>query len=389
MTTTPKARLSKETFDVAVIGGGLSGLSISASLHQAGLKVALLDSGDILGGTTRVVQTPNGFKHNSGLRFLSDSPLAHQGLEFLASVLNSEIQTRTEEVPPVTFQDQQLRPFVGFGEMSPAYVEELSYFFAAHRLHADPSIFDWTKLLADKAPHNRFLRSWITKLGVENGQVTHAIVNGDKAIHAQHFVFTGRMKDLMQLLPEDAIPQRTRQKMAKGPHWTALCLDIVHNDQVTDSPAIHVLRGTPQDEMNPCIGQFLPAQEEGRQTSQWLTFLDEEATEDSEIVAGALKRIKRQIKQAYPQAIESIKQERIVVHSDFSSAVDLKLNANQSWPGLSNLWIGSGSSHANQKNLIGSLLQAALVTESLKQELSETENTSQGPQIFSENSPEA
>lgn len=383
--STPRNRTSKETFDVAVIGGGLSGLLISTALHKEGLKVALLDSSDFLGGVSKAIQSKFGVLNN-GIRFLPDSPLAHQSLEFLSSVLGEKVQAESAEIPPVTYENSEIRPFVGFGEKSPADVDEISYFLNSHRLETNSEPHEWVRILTDLAPNSRFLRSWVTRLVVENGHVAHAIINGDKTLHAHHFVFTGRLKDLSLLLADEFIPARTKQKLAKGPHWTALCLDIFHADTVTDSKAIHILNGTTDDDFGPCVGQFLPTSEnkdQSPQVSQWLTLLDEEATEDSELVAGALKKIKRQIKRAYPQALENIKQERIVVNPAFSLAADLaKLNANQSWPGLPNLWIGTGQAHT-QRNLLGTLLQSALTTEALKKTLLNiSDDSSKDPQMF-------
>ena len=100
------------------------------------------------------------------------------------------------------------------------------------------------------------------------------------------------------------------------------------------------------------------------QYSQWITFMNDEEAEDSELVGAALKKMKRQIKRAYPNALEQLQFERIFVVPSFAGHGDLKLAANQTLPGLSNLWIGSAQVHA-QKNLLGALLQAEMITSSL------------------------
>jgi hypothetical protein len=130
---------------------------------------------------------------------------------------------------------------------------------------------------------------------------------------------------------------------------------------------MHILNGTTEDEIGPCVGRFSPAVTEGEHTlqaSQWMTFIEDEVTEDSEVVGAALKKIKRQIKRAYPEALESIKLERIVVAPQIAGDGELKLNGNQSLPGLNNLWVASGPVNA-QKNLIGALAQANLVMAAL------------------------
>lgn len=49
-------------FDVVVIGGGANGLTAAAVLGRAGLRVALLEGGDILGGQGRMVEFAPGFR---------------------------------------------------------------------------------------------------------------------------------------------------------------------------------------------------------------------------------------------------------------------------------------------------------------------------------------
>ncbi|MNL37439.1 hypothetical protein D3C87_1595840 [compost metagenome] len=130
---------------------------------------------------------------------------------------------------------------------------------------------------------------------------------------------------------------------------------------------MHVLNGTTQDEIGPCVGKFMPAVEvEGEvlQASQWMTFIEQEVTEDSEVVGMTLKKIKRQIKRAYPDALDNIKLERIFVAPIIAGNGDLKLNANLTIPSLENLWISSATMN-NQKNLVGSLLQSQMVLASL------------------------
>jgi hypothetical protein len=175
------------------------------------------------------------------------------------------------------------------------------------------------------------------------------------------------VKDLAILLPEDSLSARARQKLAKNLYWTALCLDLCHSHAVTENMSMHVLNGTTDDEIGPCAGKFMPVFEEGEtklQASQWITFIEEEVTEDSEVVAASLKKMKRQIKRAYPEALESLKHERIIVAPLLAGSGDLKLSANQTLPGLSNLWVASGPVNL-QKNLVGTLLQAQLVVSSL------------------------
>ena len=130
---------------------------------------------------------------------------------------------------------------------------------------------------------------------------------------------------------------------------------------------MHVLNGTTHDDLGPCVGRFQEAvvnHDKQIQVSQWVTFLNKEDSEDNEIIGHALKKIKRQIKRAYPEALEGMIQERIIVAPMIGGDGDLKLNANQTFGDLENLWIASAPANA-QKNLIGSLSQAQIILAAL------------------------
>jgi hypothetical protein len=222
-------------------------------------------------------------------------------------------------------------------------------------------------MLFEKFKGDFLPRSYVTKFHQDGNRVSHVTINGSKTLHAQNFIFAGAVKDLGLLLPEDAISMRARTKLSKNTYWTALCLDLCHNHVVTGSSAMHVLNGTTQDEIGPCVGRFQPAVDiEGTslQASQWMTFIEQEVTEDSEVVGMTLKKIKRQIKRAYPEALDNLKLERIFVAPIIAGNGDIKLSSNMTMPELENLWIASSTVH-EQKNLVGALLQAEMIIASL------------------------
>ncbi len=92
--------------------------------------------------------------------------------------------------------------------------------------------------------------------------------------------------------------------------------------------------------------------------------MDDELSDDSEITAHALKKMKRQIKRAHPLAMENTISERIFVYSNYAGEGVLKVSENQTVGGLENLWIASPTINAN-KNLVGAIKQAELVFSSL------------------------
>lgn len=353
-------------YDYAIIGSGLTGLSIAAALSRETKNIALIEAADFPFGANKKVTFPTG-PINNGLRFVPDSVLSEKAMRFLETLLNKKVVADVADEPPVTYESGGFKTFLGFGDHPPAFYEELSYFTSNKRIDLALQPFEWTQLLFEQFKGDFLPRSYVTKFHQDGKKVSHITINGSKTLHAQNFIFTGAVKDLGLLLPEDAISLRARTKLSKNTYWTALCLDICHSRMITESTAVHILNGTTQDEIGPCAGRFLPPVEvEGQtlQPSQWMTFIEQEVTEDSEVVGMALKKMKRQIKRAYPEALDDLKLERIFVAPIIAGNGDIKLSADMTMPELENLWIGSSTVH-EQKNLVGSLLQAEMIVASL------------------------
>lgn len=353
-------------YDYAIIGSGLTGLSIAAALSRETENIALIEAADAAYGSNKQVNFPTG-PLNNGLRFVPDSVLAEKALRFLENLIEEKVSGDVREEPPLTYDSGHLKTFLGFGDTPPAFYEELSYFTAPQHIELLQEPYAWTQALFAKFKGDFLPRSYVTKFHHEGERVVHVVINGSKTIQAHNFIFTGSVRDLALLLPEDAISTRARSKLSKNTYWTALCLDLCHSQEITTSAAMHILDGTTQDELGPCVGRFLPSVEidgETLQASQWMTFIEQEVTDDSEAVGLALKKVKRQIKRAYPDSFENLKTERIFVTPIISGTGDLKLSANLTLPSLENLWVASATLH-EQKNLVGSLLEAEMIISSL------------------------
>jgi hypothetical protein len=196
-------------------------------------------------------------------------------------------------------------------------------------------------------------------------------VNGSKQIYAHNFIFTGQPKELALLVPDELLNARLKAKLKKSITWQGVCLDLFHSIP-TDKTNMFLLNGTTNDDIGPCIGRFLPAVEGvnnvggsqiSHQISQWMSFVDSESAEDTENIGLILKKMKRQIKRAFPEQADSIKKEKIFV-TPVLSGTDLKLNANGTLPKVKNLWIASSQLNSYQ-NLLGSLMQAQLTLAAL------------------------
>ncbi|MEK6628949.1 MAG: FAD-dependent oxidoreductase, partial [Bdellovibrionota bacterium] len=360
-------------YDYIIIGSGLTGLAIAKKISQETDNILILEAQELSGGDNRAALLGNQIINN-GLRFYPDTEASRKALTFLEDLLGKKLSSISSENNIETFESSGFKRFVGFGEKSPEFYQQLSYFLSQKELNLELNPHHWTQELAESLQTKIQKKSIVTKFGFEgladqdstNAQpkLTHVIVNGSKHIYAHNFIFAGAAKDLGLLLPDEVLPARAKAKLKKSLAYQGVCLDLFHT-QSSDKSNIFLLNGTTDDDIGPCIGRFLPASESIPQTqiSQWMSFIDSEVAEDTENIGLVLKKMKRQIKRAFPELLASVKKERIFVTPALSGA-DLKLNANGTLPKVSNLWIASNQVSPYQ-NLLGSLMQARFVLSSL------------------------
>ncbi len=335
-------------YDYVIIGSGLSGLSIATKLSQETERILLLDTAEVAGGWLRKLH----------LAAVPATLAAKNGLLFLEDLTEFKIMGTAHESPPITFEDGVFKNFMGFGEKTPEFYDELAYYCSSEFYNLKTLPPNWIQRLLEKYRGTFAARSIVTKFVVENGKIQHVLVNGTKKIQGHNFIYCGDVKSLSRLLPTEYVPPRVQTKISKTKTWTRATLQIDHESLVTENSTYHVLMGTAQEEVVICVGQFQGP------ISTWMTFVADEEAEDAEIVGQALKRIKRQIKRAYPDSLNQKTLEKISVQPNFGGNFELKLNANQSWPELENLWIGSSTVQKN-RNIVGALNQAQLVLAAL------------------------
>ena len=199
---------------------------------------------------------------------------------------------------------------------------------------------------------------------VEDGFVVGITINGTKFFSGDQVIFAAHPQLLAKLLPETALASRTRQRMLKGPYFTAIYLDLVHKGNISENRAVHLLRGANEE---PCVGQFFTSTDfegEAVQHSKWMTLIPADMTEDAELAAHALKMIKRQIKRAYPEALEDLKYERISVNPASHGHLDIELEDGQ-LPKLPNLWLSSRY-FGPERNAWGNIVEARSAVEAAR-----------------------
>lgn len=352
------SRPTKSTeFDSIVIGGGLEGLITAHQLESTGRKVALVEGYDFLGGGCRPSQMPIG-TIDYGLKFFPESQETEDALAWLEQILGEKIELELVDAPTVTYDDGKFKPFIGFGDQKIETAHEVDAYAKGryYRLSSTPK--DWIPKLIETFTGTVMTQSIATKLLVDDEFVIEISINGAKRISGREVFFCGTPQQLVRLLPETHVPTRLRQKLLKGDFWTSINLDLVHKGQTSDSSAIHILKGANEE---PSVGLFHPATqlEDGHtaQLSQWLTLVPKDTTDDSELVASALKQIKRQLKRAYETSLDAIVKERIVVNPTSHGDLVGVLPEDGKWPKIQNLWVISGFLDP-ARNTVGAIRQA-------------------------------
>ena len=349
-------------YDYIIIGSGLTGLTIAQKLSKETKNVLVLESLDDTGGANKAASLA-GQTINNGLRFYPATESALKALENLEAQLELKLSSSIEENNPETYEAAGFKPFVGFGDHSPKFYDQLSYFLSSKYTELTLQPYEWVQLLKEKFSGTLLPRSFVTKFHfddatVKNPKVTHVTVNGNKTFHGHNFIFASPLKELPSLMPDEIMNVRLKSKIAKAKSWQAVCIDLFHPEMAEQKKNLYVLNGTTDDDIGPCLGQFI-----SKDISQWLSFIDFDAAEDTENIGLVLKKVKRQIKRAFPEITEKIQKERIYVSSSISGG-ELKLSANLTYPHIANLWIASVTA-ATAPNLLGSLQTAQMITAAL------------------------
>ncbi|MBX3019354.1 MAG: NAD(P)-binding protein [Bdellovibrionaceae bacterium] len=348
MTKTSAA--DKRHYDFIVIGAGLSGLAVARRLSLENARVLLLEGQDNTGGTHRPVENLGRQMHN-GLRLLPDNPETREALDFLAGIVPGDFELAQVDSAALNYDNGNLKPFVGFGDHPPAFLHQIAGYLTEHRLLTKPAAWDWPALLTENADFEIMTKSYVTRFNVKEGQVESVTVNGQKEYTADQYIFAGSTSLLKTLIPQDEWTTKLKAKFSKLKFWTQVGLDLHHEKEFFAGSNVLLLDGTTKDDLGPCLG--ITHTHDGVTVSQWMSFLEDDEAEDSEILGQALKKIRRQIKRAFPEALENLQFERICVFPSMSAT----LPSPGFLPEFANLHYANGQLNAHQ-GLVGSLQQA-------------------------------
>lgn len=336
-------------FDAIVIGSNLSGLMVAAGLSQS-QRVALIDKNELPGGN---------FSRIDQFHTIPATPETERALDFLDLLVGHNIKREKIEQQPITFE-QGFKPFVGFGDNAPVCVDELQYYLNPERIYLHEAPQEWLQSLFENFKGDFFNLSEVTKIIVENNEATGVVINGQKQLNSKKIIFGCNPKELIDLIPQESLPPRLRQKLGKSLLWTSVLLQLVHNRVVCENPTIHML-GQKSETDGFCLGQFFPSikLEDGSltQTSQWLTFISEPDADDEELLGQSVRKLKKLIQKAFPNAFSELKYEKIMVNPSSHGKVSINLEENTAVEGIDGLYVVSHLP-SELKNISGSLDQA-------------------------------
>lgn len=367
---------TKHSYDVVVIGAGLSGLAVASQLSRMS-KVLLVEATESFGGTNHAITTSWGVRTN-GLRFLPATAETKQALQYLATALkHPELRISTVEAPPVTEDgksEQQggLTSFIGFGDATPEHYEALSYFLAQERIDCSLELTTWTTLLKEAFTGDFWPMSPVSKIEFEDNHAVGVWVNAQKYVKAKKIVFAAPLPLFPQLVTGQPFHQKVKSEFARSKFATAIHLDLFHAKHQCATEQIHCLGYLSGSEPLPTVGRFhdVAGEAEGvAQYSQWLSFINDEAAEDLDLIGQALHKMKRAIKRLYPEGIEGPLRERIGVAPGAHFTGQFKSKDGMQSTHMKGVYFANGEIHA-PKNVVGSLLQAEKVTMALMEEMS-------------------
>ena len=357
-------------YDYIVIGSGLAGLTTASKISEETKNILLIESDAVLGGSNKPAYLKNqnfNIKTENGLRFIPSTALSKKSIQSLENQLGVKLIKSSTDNNIETYDANGFKSFVGFGDKAPDCYSQVSYFLNTNEIELTLPVYKIVDLLKEKFQGEILTKSFVTEFNLTDGQLTHVTVNGSKVYYANNFIYAGTVRELAELLPDEAMSLRSKTKLKKDTTWVGLCLDLLHEGKIENKNNLFLLEGTTQDSIGPCIGRFLNQTETESssvcQVSQWISFIDLETSEETENIAEVLKKMKRQIKRAFPEMYDVVKSERLFVTSALSAG-EIKLNSNGTVNKIPNLWLASGQ--INQvPNLLGSLLQAQFVLASL------------------------
>lgn len=324
--------------DLIIVGSGLTGLIAAAAAKKSGLSVRIIEAREIFGGALRSIQSA-GHRLPTSLRFIPDCESARHHLESFKTLLTLPFTVEEDSARAVTFESGDFRPFVGFGAATSSAIDELARMNNGPRLDLSVGPDLWIEDLLGQFSESELLSlSGLTGIEVQNGKISQIQINGAKWMTAERFIYTGSTTELERLLPESSLAPRVRTRLAKAKGLTSVSLHFLHKSQLTAELGYHFLAGS-SGETDPLVGRFFPTDENG-QSSTWMALITDDHTDD-ESIGQVIRYMKRQIKRAYPEALDGLIAEKIVIAPESHGTFGVQLKDGGVFTEIDNLFLAT------------------------------------------------
>jgi hypothetical protein len=308
---------------IVIIGGGLTGLSLTHWLHKQNHEVVLLEATDSLGGRFRGMETSDSL-------FVAPSETASATIEWLKSLSPLGFSVREVEHQPLFFESAEWKSFLGFGDFPSDVVDELSFYNQPKQWVIEPGLEQITRSLIENLPVEAKTMSEVTGFEIVDGRVQSVTINANEKITGDHFIFTPSPLLLNQLTEGDVIKPAHRTKIAKQTAWTAVTMALKHKTPIEATNEIRFVLGSGK-EFLPVVGKVWPTH------SVWMNLVSSDTQEDLEHVGDCVRFIKRTLKRVWPELVEQTLEEKIRIRPQAYGKMDLKLKEGNVFPELPNL----------------------------------------------------
>lgn len=322
-------------YDVAIVGGGLSGEISALLLAQRGYSVALCEAEEKLGGRCRTDQVrgfslPFGFAYNL---------LTEEQAGLLTS--NTAPWIYFSDIPPLSYEHKSWIEI----PIERLTAEQKS-FFVRHYAFPKNGVQNLIQAHLKHPKIEIHLSEPILECPTERGHLIE-LVGKSERFRARAILMALPFSSLSRLLGGE-IKQGWVRKWKQHKMISCLRLDFVLKSKVSD------FKNLIFNLENNGVGLFTSNLDDSfalnsEQISQWLYFLSEDEVHDKEEIAKKMRAAKRFIKKAFPDFFDKTTWERVGIMVDFLPR-KVESFEMQDWTNLKNVFWARGGFSGDYRN---------------------------------------
>ncbi|MEQ1664880.1 MAG: hypothetical protein ABL927_05840 [Bdellovibrionales bacterium] len=291
---------------VLIISDSAAGLFLASLLERDGHHVTLVCTGDNF--------NPSLHHRNFLIPFYPQNEEITHSLSLLKPLFLQELTLQPIEIPPQSYEDKILKPFVGFGEATNAASKELSFYNSTRQYQLNLNLETETSHLITRFKGKILKYSELKRLDFSGTKVDKLVINGTEELVFDEYIFMNSPNDICPLVPNDVLGIRTKSRIAKTETWSRLTISYTHTEQIYDGNSCIFLTPSNPTEQSSCVGTFMPALQnsDSSQNSIWEAYIANDFGDDAEYVSNTIKNLRKMIRKAFPQ-IETHSRESLVV----------------------------------------------------------------------------